>query len=172
MSETQPAVTQPTSSVSQGAPSSTLPQIPGLIISPLPTLPVNQHGTTGQQPPANVTLPPSVQQQTTGVQLAPGPQAPPAPLLTLPPVVQQPDLQGGGDAPQGQGQSQQQLPYVWAKANNALQAAAMAQHQASYALKGCENLAKAQARTVRWTRDLKISQVKGEFKSPQDKKVN
>ena len=56
-------------------------------------------------------------------------------------------------------------------ATKALQAAAMAQHQAWLAYKGCENLAKAQARTDRWTRDLKIRQVKDEFKTPADKKV-
>ena len=57
-------------------------------------------------------------------------------------------------------------------ANNALQAAAMAQAQAGFAIQSCENLAKAQARADRWTRDLKIRQVKDEFKTPADKKVN
>ena len=67
-------------------------------------------------------------------------------------------------------QDQQQADMLQ-NATNALQAAAMAQHQAGLAFKGCENLAKAQARTDRWTCDLTIHQVKDEFKTPADKKV-
>ena len=79
-----------------------------------------------------------MQQQANGIEFAPSsPQAPPDPLLTLPPVVQQPDLQGGGNAPHVRGRivgSRQQLTDILMEADNALQAAAMAQHQASLAL--------------------------------------
>ena len=55
--------------------------------------------------------------------------------------------------------------------NYAVNTARWAEQQARMASQHCENLAKAHARTERWSRDLKITQEKGKFKTPADKKV-
>ena len=88
---------------------------------------------------------------------------PPA-SASQPPTLQQSAPLVDGNAPGSLDEGNAPTP-------TALQTAAMAQVQAGFAIKSCENLAKAQARADRWTRDLKIRQVKEEFKTPADKKV-
>ena len=60
---------------------------------------------------------------------------------------------------------------VLLNARYAMDSAAMAQQQAGLAFLSCANLAKAQAKSDRWARNLEIGQVKMQFKSPADKKV-
>ena len=60
---------------------------------------------------------------------------------------------------------------VLLNARYAMDSAAMAQQQAGLAVLSCANLAKAQAKSDRWARNLEIGQIKMQFKSPADKKV-
>ena len=60
---------------------------------------------------------------------------------------------------------------VLLNARYAMNSATMAQQQAGLAVLSCANLAKAQAKSDRWARNLEIGQVKSQFKSPADKKV-
>ena len=55
--------------------------------------------------------------------------------------------------------------------NLGFSAAAMAEQKANLALQTCGAVAKVQIRTERWSRDLKISQEKGKYKAPADKKA-
>ena len=88
-------------------------------------------------------------------------------------VVGQPQNQAGG-----LGQVNQQfavngngMQNVLLNARYAMNSATMAQQQAGLAVLSCANLAKAQAKSDRWARNLEIGQVKSQFKSPADKKV-
>jgi len=60
---------------------------------------------------------------------------------------------------------------VFANAHIVMNTATWAQQQAQIAVNSCEALAKSQAKSDRWARDLKISQVKARFDSPGDKKA-
>lgn len=60
---------------------------------------------------------------------------------------------------------------VYANANYAVNSATWAQQQAILAVHSCEVLAKAQAKSERWAKDLKIAQVKARFENPGDKKA-
>ena len=58
---------------------------------------------------------------------------------------------------------------VYMNANFAVNAAMRAEHQSRLVSEHYESLAKAQARTERWSRDLKINQEIAKYKSPADK---
>ena len=55
--------------------------------------------------------------------------------------------------------------------NYAVNTARYAEQQSRMAAQHCESLAKANARTERWSRDLRITQEKAKYKTPADKKA-